>query len=96
MSDLSRYLGKRLMPTHFIITICTVGGVDSDGNEVDEPVVFDGDYNEAVDFFTNEDNLSRLVKIYDDMSDGYIIVESDHYSREIYDVYEILKTIEEM
>ena len=97
MSDLQMMLTKMLMPSPKItVTIYTVGGVDENGNEVEEPTVFDGYKNEAIEFFGDEDNLSKINRILDDMWDGYIMVEVGEYSREVYDVYEIMDVIDEM
>ncbi len=96
MESLGRKLGKMLMSKRITITVYTVGGVDLDGNEVDEPVVFDGHYSDACNFLTDEDNLNRIQKIMEDLDDGYIEVEVGDYSREVYDAWEIRDVIEEM
>ena len=97
MADLQMLLTKAFMPSPMItVTVYTVGGTDDDGNEIEEPVVFEGYYNEAVKFFSNEDNLFKINKIYNDMPDGYIMIETERYSREVYDVCEIMDKIEEM
>lgn len=97
MTELKRTLTKALMPgPQITVTVYTVGGVDNDGNEIDEPVVFDGRYNEAVIYFSNEGNLSHIQDIYRAMPDGYIYVECGDYAREVYDAWEIMDAIEEM
>ena len=97
MSDLQMMLTKMLMPSPKItVTVYTVGGTDSDGNEVEEPTVFDGYRNEAVRFFSDKDNLTRINRILHDMWDGYIMVEVGNYSRETYDANDIMDTIDEM
>lgn len=78
------------------VTIYTVGGTDDDGNEIEEPVVFEGSYNEAIKFFSNEDNLFKINKIYNDMPNGCILIETEKYMEEAYDAYEIMAKIVEM
>lgn len=95
--NLSKALGKALLPgVNITVTVYTVGGTDTNGNEVDEPIVFQGYYKDAVEFFGNEENLSNIQNIYDNMPDGYITIETDDWCREAYDAYEIMQIIEEM
>ena len=97
MSDLAKMLGKMLLPgPEIAIDVCTVGGIDSNGNEVEEPTVFDGRYNEAVVFFEDERNLNRINAIFQNMEDGYIVVTCGNYARQVYDVDDIMDAIESM
>ena len=96
MTELQRTLTKALMPIHVTVTVYTVGGTDGDGNEIDEPVVFDGYYREAVIFFADENNVKNIQQIFENMPDGYIYVEVGDYASEVYDATEIMDAIEEM
>lgn len=96
MNDLSRYLGKRLLPTYITVRVMTVGGVNENGEEVDEPVVFEGSYNEALDFWYNEVYLRRVEQVVREMPDGYIEVETGTNSRQVYSAYDVLDTIDEI
>lgn len=81
----------------YTVMVCTVGGEDRDGNEVDEPVVFDGSYNEALEFFDNNENLCMIDDLFESMPDGYILIDSDRRgSRQVYDVDDIMEAIWEM
>ena len=94
-SSLGGILGKAFLPGPKIyVTVYTVGGCDDEGNDVYEPIVFDGYYKDAIEFFNNEENLLSIDSIVRGMPDGYIIVEVGNYATEVYDVYEIMETIE--
>lgn len=96
-SSLQMFLTKAFMPgPQITVTVYTVGGTDDDGNDIEEPIVFDGRYNDAVEFFDNEENLANIQNIYDNMPDGYITIETDDWCREAYDAYEIMQIIDEM
>ena len=95
--NLSKALGKALLPGPKInVTVYTVGGIDDDGNEVDEPIVFQGYYKDAVEFFGDEGNVTNIQSIYDNMPDGYITIETDYWCREAYDADDIMQIINQM
>ena len=95
-SSLSKILGLAFLSPKISVVVCTVGGVDDDGNDVSEPEVFNGYYFDAVKFFNDPNNLYDVQNILDEMPDGYIIVETGNYSREVYDAMEILEAIDEI
>ena len=96
-SSLQMILTKAFMPgPQITITVYTVGGVDDDGNEIDEPIVFDGRYNDAVKFLNNETNLYNIQRIIDEMPNPYIYIQCGKRSREVFDPWEIMEAIEEM
>ena len=95
-SSLSRTLTKALMPIRIIVTVCTVGGVDENGNDMYEPVVFDGGYPDAAKFFQDENNIIAVQNALYKMPDGYIVVEVGSYSTQVYDAMEIMDMIEIM
>lgn len=97
VSDFGVMLGKMLLPRHrFTVTVCTVGGTDENGEELYEPVVFEGSYAEAVEFFNDEENADYVERMVNSMPDGYILIENDSYSRSVYGVYDIFDAIAEM
>ena len=96
-SSLQMFLTKAFMPgPQITVTVYTVGGTDDDGNDIEEPIVFDGRYNDAVKFFENGKNLDNIQQIVDGMPDPYITVECGNYSRDVHDPWEIMEAIEEM
>lgn len=88
--------GDKTMADLITVTLFTYGGTDDDGNEIEEPVVFEGYYNKAIKFFSNEDNLFKINKIYNDMPNGYIMIETEKDGRVANDAYEIMAKILEM
>ena len=96
MSDIARVLGKALLTPPISVTVYTVGGIDDNGNDIEEPTVFYGSYIEAVSFFDDEENIRYVDHVLQNMPDGYVLVEVGNYDRQIYDANEIMKTIEEM
>ena len=96
-SSLQIFLTKAFMPgPQITVTVYTIGSTDDDGNYIEEPIVFDGRYNDAVEFFGNGENLENIQQIMDNMPDSYIYVECGDYTREVYDPWEIMEAIEEM
>ena len=96
-SLLQMFLTKAFMPgPQITVTVYTVGGIDDNGNEMDEPIVFDGRYHDAINFFNDETNLNNIQQIVDGMPDPYIYIECGNYSREVYDPREIMEAIEGM
>ena len=97
MDEIARIVGRALLPgPRVCVTVYTVGGIDRDGNEVDEPIVFEGFVAEAFNFFSNEENVEAVQRIFEEMPDGYIYVEVGNYGREVYDTNEIYGTIDRM
>ena len=94
--SIARELGKLFMSPEITVDVCTIGGIDEDGNQIEEPTVFVGHYPEANEFFGDEKNLKKINQVFNNMPDGYIIVTAGNYFREVYDANEVMDAIEEM
>lgn len=97
MNELSRMLGKAFLPgPRVCVMVCTVGGTDENGNDVYEPTIFEGYANEALKYFSDENNVNEVQRTYESMPDGYILVEMGSSSFEVYDASELYETIDQM
>lgn len=98
--DLGQTVGVALFCTASI-EVCTVGGVDEDGEDVEEPTIFDdktpvNDILNAIDPDTDEGDAkcAEINKLLNAMPDGYIQVQAycrgrDMGDRQVYDAYEL-------
>lgn len=98
--DLGHTVGVALFCTASI-EVCTVGGVDEDGEDVEEPTIFDdktpvNDILNAIDPDTDEGDAkcAEINKLLNAMPDGYIQVQAycrgrDMGDRQVYDAYEL-------
>lgn len=92
-SSLQRVLTKAFMPGKRVwITICTVGGTDENGNEVNEPEVFNGYAGEGVKWV--ESHRDEIESLLYGMPDGYIEVECDQYGTEVYNADDLIEQLE--
>lgn len=105
--DLGNTAGVALFCTASV-EVCTVGGVDEDGEDVEEPTIFDdktpvNDILNAIDPDTDEGDskCAEINKILNAMPDGYIQVQAycrgrDMGDRQVYDAYELYDEIRDI
>lgn len=96
MNNLSVTLGKMLLPGwETRIWVCTVGGTDDDGNDVNEPIMFEGQYFDAVNYLRDPDNLAAIERELRKMPDGYIMVDIGRNNDIVGSVDDLLELFEE-
>ena len=105
--DLSHTIGTALFCTASI-EVCTIGGVDEDGEDVDEPVIFDdktpvNTILAAIDPDTDagDAKCAEINQLLNAMPDGYIQVQAycrgrDMGDRQVYDAYELYDEIRDI
>lgn len=105
--DLGHTVGVALFCTASV-EVCTVGGVDEDGEDVEEPTIFDdktpvNDILNAIDPDTDagDAKCAEINKILNAMPDGYIQVQAycrgrDMGDRQVYDAYELYDEIRDI
>lgn len=98
--DLGHTVGVALFCTASV-EVCTVGGVNEDGEDIDEPTIFDdktpvNDILKAIDPDTDEGDAkcAEINQLLNAMPDGYIQVQAycrgrDMGDRQVYDAYEL-------
>lgn len=105
--DLGNTVGVALFCTASV-EVCTVGGVDEDGEDVEEPTIFDdktpvNDILNAIDPDTDagDAKCAEINKLLNAMPDGYIQVQAycrgrDMGDRQVYDAYELYDEIRDI
>ena len=105
--DLGHTIGTALFCTASI-EVCTIGGVDEDGEDVDEPVIFDdktpvNTILAAIDPDTDagDAKCAEINQLLNAMPDGYIQVQAycrgrDMGDRQVYDAYELYDEIRDI